>query len=435
MPKKHKRVYEVKPAGTPHHSLSTNRGPRNGQNGSSETRSVNDLISHLRRTQIASNSDTPQIPSSPLIPVQRSVHPALRHHLSLPDSPQPRPQRNGTPIGERPRRVAPGPRAPESWLTARDHNAEIAMRAVDETTSRTRMGHIHRFPGARSLGPSSLTHQMLKQLSENWPKMKEEYGVYLSLLPNHLKALLFSYLCQYSPANSCWHETLNPFYPLLISRETAYATKKHDPEFPAEQCIFADSTFTRLDLSWAIEHGVSLAQLHSQLALQQPQTHSSADIVPESWDEIPAGSGSIPSPLFPNNRFQELKYLFLAHPGKRVSWNSLLPVFQHIPKLTHLSLAYWPAPSGATPHGIFSSAVHPTNGWLADPTNGGWSDEQTRDAATLRELSRLTSCLEWLDLEGCTEWIRALAYTGIDPDGRPIHLDLVAQSGIGVGGR
>ncbi len=84
--------------------------------------------------------------------------------------------------------------------------------------------------------------------------------------------------------------------------------------------------------------------------------------------------------------FTSLTHLCLANPGPEISWSAFLALAQNLPDLTHLSLAYWP---------------------LANTSPGDLS----RWSATLRSLSCLSRSLtklQYLDLEGCSDWTPVL---------------------------
>ncbi|KAL8824106.1 MAG: hypothetical protein Q9191_005296 [Dirinaria sp. TL-2023a] len=83
--------------------------------------------------------------------------------------------------------------------------------------------------------------------------------------------------------------------------------------------------------------------------------------------------------------FTSLTHLCLAHPGHNISWLSFLSFALRIPCLTHLSLAYW--------------AVH------AEP----WSFI----AGNLSRLSKTLIKLQYLDVEGCTDWLSVLGTNGV----------------------
>ena len=90
--------------------------------------------------------------------------------------------------------------------------------------------------------------------------------------------------------------------------------------------------------------------------------------------------------------FTSLTHLCLARPGPAVSWRSLLSFAPGVPCLTHLSLAYWSA-----------SCVH------------GLEKTAPRDlvASSLSHLSKILTKLQYLDVEGCTDWVSALGMDGV----------------------
>lgn len=83
--------------------------------------------------------------------------------------------------------------------------------------------------------------------------------------------------------------------------------------------------------------------------------------------------------------FMSLTHLCLARPGPYVSWLSFLSFALRTPCLTHLSLAYW--------------AVH------VEP----WSFI----ARNLSRLSKTLTKLQYLDVEGCTDWFSVLGINGV----------------------
>lgn len=89
--------------------------------------------------------------------------------------------------------------------------------------------------------------------------------------------------------------------------------------------------------------------------------------------------------------FISLTHLCLARPGPDVSWPSLLSFALGVPCLTHLSLAYW----SVSDDGIGN--VEP------------WS----LIAPDLSSLSKILTNLQYLDVEGCTDWVSALGISGV----------------------
>lgn len=112
-----------------------------------------------------------------------------------------------------------------------------------------------------------------------------------------------------------------------------------------------------------------------------------------------------------------LTHLSLSHPAPNISWRNLLTFSKHIPTLTHLSLAYWPTPS-LTPNAKTAVMSSPHG---KDIQYGGTNfyshslDDDFREAAdVLRRLANRLYALEYLDVTGCTKWVQALRWTGID---------------------
>ncbi|CAI7573099.1 unnamed protein product [Penicillium palitans] len=325
MPKKHQR-FHAKPANLAHHSLAPS-GSRHdggsGAHGSASATSVNDLISHLRRTQIPSaSSDDP--PSSQRahrsFVASRSVHPSLRDVLELPATAPPRPR--------------PGPR-------------------------RTIFGDQDQI-------------------------------------------------------------------------------EKENPGFNESGVVDADSKIVRLDLGNALGNWITLKQLTNEMLLSPTPAmgipgEGIEEAVPASWDEaVHNGKGeatldhlpapSIPKAITQTLRFPELRALSLAHPKRSAaSWTGLLNLLGNLPTLTHLSLAHWPIPCrnprAATARIRGSAARFLT----PDALDNNWAEA----ASVLRQLSRSTYCLKWLDLEGCGEWLPALKWVDEDPDGFPQNPDNV----------
>lgn len=137
MPKKNRRSL-IKPVDPPHHTLSPS-GRHHGRtqraaSSEGDSPSVNDLISHLRRTQLPPPTEQ-NAQSSRSYVSPRSVHPSLRNLLELPETPPPRPRPNArhAAIGRRPLRPTPGPPPPESWVSG---NTSASVTTEDETPTK-----------------------------------------------------------------------------------------------------------------------------------------------------------------------------------------------------------------------------------------------------------------------------------------------------------
>ncbi|KAL2856187.1 hypothetical protein BJX68DRAFT_253389 [Aspergillus pseudodeflectus] len=392
---KHHRNTFAKPISTPHHTLATSgfraqndRFRSSAASPGGEQPSVNDLIHHLRRTQVsASATDTNRSPSRQIAP------------RSLPETPPPRPRpdarRTGI-VGRRLRRTA-GPPPPESWLSgnsAADNEEESELDAAEMTKIIYRL---ERLPGKEFPAKSSFLHALLKSMAMHWAWHIAYDGQFLALLPTHIK----------------------PLQGLMRGLKPLFENVESDS---SEQVAAADREVTHLDLSGAIGRWMSLKQLPREVLLPKKPVPVQIDApgsVPSSWDEeLEEGvdTSSSTRSTIPKS------YLSLAHPNPAsVNWNSLIHLLSRLPTITHLSLAHWPVPT-ITPHALKASIRHPTHRSLTFSYGGTDSysaieNNWAESAGILRKLSRVTYCLKWLDLEGCGGWIPALNWEGVGPQG------------------
>ncbi|KAL2863406.1 uncharacterized protein BJX67DRAFT_374597 [Aspergillus lucknowensis] len=423
--KHHKNTF-AKPVSTPHHTLATSsrqssqndrfRSPAASPSG--EQPSVNDLINHLRRTQV-STLDSNRSPSRHIAP--RSVHPSLRNVLELPETPPPRPRpdarRTGI-VGRRLRRTA-GPPPPESWLSRNAAVEDDEDSHLDAAETTRVMYRLQRLPGREFPAKSSLLHMLLKSMASHWAWHVSYDGQFLGLLPTHIKVLLLSYIGYYGREQPL-RGLMRGLKPLLENLDT---------DGP-DQAATSDVDLVRLDLSYAIGRWMSLKQLSTEVFLPKkpgPIQTDVANSVPSSWDDEDErtnpglGDHAIPKSI-QGLRFENLQYLSLAHPNPAsVGWNSLIYILSRLSTITHLSLAHWPVPT-VTPHALNASIRHPTHRSLTFSYGGtdsysAMENNWAESAGILRKLSRVTYCLKWLDLEGCGDWIPALNWEGVGPQG------------------
>ncbi|KAJ5388054.1 hypothetical protein N7509_010595 [Penicillium cosmopolitanum] len=439
MPKKQKKSFVYKPPSTPHHSLGPSSIRQNDQSrqaaGSTTDPSVNDLISHLRRTQVSHEGPA----RAPSFVSPRSVHPSLRNLLHLPETPPPRPRR--TVFGSRPIRPIPGPPPPASWLSGDTENSSSSAQddAVDFGCEDVQVTHrLDRLPGIAFPGDRSFVHTLLMSMARNWCWHLDYDGYFLAQLPSHIKQLLLSYLAMHSHGPEL-RDRMKGLKPLFLA-------DVDNPEIGHRTTATAgDATIIRLDLSRALGRWITLKELSHELLLSTKPTavDSKPDVqeaVPASWEqeeqdldlEEPTDDLSthmppttiIPKAIGQGMRFKKLHYLSLAHPSSgAANWNTLLHLMSHLPTITHLSLAYWPVPT-RTPNATNATLVHPTNRSLRFSYSGtdmyaSMENNWAESAAILRQLSRSIYCLKWLDLEGCSDWLAAITWTGTDPDGQP----------------
>ncbi|KAL9111207.1 MAG: hypothetical protein Q9227_004284 [Pyrenula ochraceoflavens] len=453
MPKKHNKSIAIKPKNTPHSSLKATQEPdqshgrqsSSNQAAASGSSSVNDLISHLRHTQLTNEPDSPSRQSVCWKPT-RTVHPSLRNLLDVPDTPPPRPRPGARSApGLRVRRI-PGPAPPESWLSGSIHAPEDVRNrdriSVEHATQKRWRHGTYTLPEASFPPKGSLMESITKRMAKNWAFHLDYDGLWLATLSTKLKWCLLSYISQdimtFGAANG-WQTTLMTLWP---REEDAKAFL----EFTGVQVIDDAEDVRRLDLSGAIGTWLTVRTLIKQLQISRQRlsdsvptaintTSSSGTVdahkVPDSWDDDqdePETSNNLPEPMKPPStlRFSNLTHLSLAlspadhqQSTMAASWSSLLSLASHLSTLTSLSLAYWPIPT-VTPHAAASNARmrNPVSRSLplvqygATDQYAEFENEWSEAANILRKLSRRLYCLRWLDLSGCGTWWGALKWEG-----------------------
>ncbi|RHZ72805.1 hypothetical protein CDV55_108604 [Aspergillus turcosus] len=398
---------------------------------STSTPSVNDLINHLRRTQVSRSEDGAGSPSRFVAP--RSVHPSLRNLLELPETPPPRPRPEARRVGVTGRRLrrTPGPPPPQSWLLG-SHDTDTSD-DTDAAPAERIIYRLDRLPGTTLPRKSDLLHMVLKTMASHWAWHIEYDGQFLAVLPSHVKVLLLSYIAIYArdqPLKGLMHG-LKPLFEKFSSYD-------HGTPDGVETSQDGDPEISRLDLSCALGRWMTIKQLSHELFLSKSAASlaqgKAKEPVPSSWeedddeeDETAAENANMPIPktLNPGLRFQNLRFLSLAHPKPAAaSWNSLIDLLSRLSTITHLSLAHWPLPT-VTPNAMNTRIRHPTQRSLTFAYGGtdsysGMENNWAEAAAILRRLSRVTYCLKWLDLEGCGDWIPALTWEGVGPDGEAL---------------
>ncbi|PGG95561.1 hypothetical protein AJ79_09980 [Helicocarpus griseus UAMH5409] len=421
MPKKHHKPLTPKPTPTVHPSLTSSTGSASNKSAKAgEGRSVNDLIRHLRRTQLPKSDEAAAGPSWV---APRSVHPSIRNLLELPEPPPPRPRSGIRPVGERGdsrvRRTA-GPAAPMSWLVPNDHtedgeHAQDADGDAEGSSAREWNSRLDRLPGAIFPARGSLQHMVMKSMALNWDAHLLYDGAFLAELPTTTKQLLLSYIATYTD-HASMEVGMQGLRPLFLDRIDDDIVETH-------------TDVIRLDLGSALGQWMTFKQLTREIKGKDTRTSHTPkpeDSPPTSWEEEAAAADSpstIPAtPTQPvQQRFHNLKYLSLAHPTSReASWPALVTLLTHLSTITHLSLAYWPFPtlspkSLATTTRDHIKQVSPFiyGGLNIYQPHRNWAEP----ARILRRLSKATYCLKWLDLEGCTAWLPALSWTGPDDEG------------------
>ncbi|KAM0092414.1 hypothetical protein ACP6JD_004113 [Aspergillus fumigatus] len=404
---------------------------------STSTPSVNDLINHLRRTQVSrSPEDGAGSPTRVVAP--RSVHPSLRNLLELPETPPPRPRPEARRVGVTGRllRRTPGPPPPQSWLLG-SHDKDTSDEDLNSTNA-ARVERIiyrlDRLPGTTFPRKSDLLHMVLKSMASQWAWHIEYDGQFLAVLPSHVKILLLSYIAIYAgdqPLKGLMHG-LKPLF-------EKFSTDDHESGDAGDLTEDGDSEILRLDLSSALGRWMTIKQLSHELLVSNKSGANlvqgkAKEPVPSSWEEIDdeevdtadeSPNMPIPKALSQGLRFQNLRFLSLAHPKPAAAnWNALVDLLSRLSTITHLSLAHWPLPT-VTPNAMSARIRHPAQRSLTFAYGGtdsysGMENNWAEAAGILRRLSRVTYCLKWLDLEGCGDWIPALTWEGVSPDGEAL---------------
>lgn len=419
MPKKRHNPLFTKPVDTPHHTLlsSSSRNDRFQSSSSSAQPSVNDLIHHLRRTQVSSSDDRTS-PSGFVAP--RSVHPSLRNLLELPETPPPRPRPNARRVGVGRLRRTPGPPPPESWLLGNNQNTNNDFEQEDIDTAAESERVIYRperLPGTTFPPKNGLLHMTLKAMAQHWAWHVAYDGQFLAMLPTHVKVLLLSYIAVYGRDQ--------PLRGLVRGLKPLISVDENDEDYQGAEL----DGISRLDLGGALGRWMGFKELNNELFLSQKPgdvdlPRKSKEVVPASWEEEyeEEEASAIPRSLDHGCRFENLRFLSLAHPHPTAAnWKSLLKLLSRLPILTHLSLAHWPVPT-LTPNAINARVRHPAHRSLTfsyggTDTYSAMENNWAEAAGILRKLSHATYCLKWLDLEGCGDWSPALTWTGHGPDG------------------
>ncbi|KAI0413781.1 tafazzin [Xylaria grammica] len=361
-------------------------------------RSVNELLANLRRGTL--NAQPGQASTSSIFSVATtpSVPPALRQILQLPDPPVPvprRPQRRDA-SGRRP---PPGPPPPRSWITL--------AQSQHTTSSSLRRGDTHGYikfwpmPGVYAPAEGSLVDMILQHIAFDWAQQRDWNRFYLYTLPSRLRSALLARVSElYSEGVSLMD------LQLVLSGPSASELREYGLEPPDVNSLNSD--FFHLDLTGSLGRSLTMKELHELFFGPKNMIVHPDDAVQDSWDAPEPIAG--PVKLLPN-----LTHLSLAiDPGSTlsVSWKQLLSLTGKLTQLTQLSLAGWPEPS-LTPNAKLAKITSPTTGRSVQYSgtgpyshilDGDWAEA----ILILKRLSRVLYSLEYLDLTGCGDWIRAL---------------------------
>ncbi|KAK8145587.1 hypothetical protein G3M48_004232 [Beauveria asiatica] len=396
MPKKRHITYRKSPQ-----ALS----PSSGAVKDKPQKSVNELLTQLRHTSLASSSTAGPAASSPLHANTPTVPPALRHILQIPETPAPRPRRSIRPRFDNDgRRLPAGPPPPRSWTSpaCHQHAAPLLVSKAAASAAQNVLANIS-LPGLQLPAPMSLIGLVFARLAANWPFHRVYDQHYLYDIPCHLKPALMRELAIYSDAGLA----LGDVKALLLRPSQGDNHNSHGGGVPLPLPI--DTEITALDLTGALGRSLTLRDLTAFL-FPARSTAPIQDVTQDSWD----ATEHIPTTRLSHALVPNLTHLSLAiSPEKagNASWRDLLILAPRLGSITHLSLAYWPEPC------LLQSAKFATVGspqgcqipyggtnYYSHSIDHDWSEA----LLVLRKLSRSLYALEFLDLTGCASWWKAL---------------------------
>ncbi|KAK8059612.1 hypothetical protein PG996_009542 [Apiospora saccharicola] len=374
MPKKRHQPKYSKPPSTAPPSLSFSRGSSSSQTNPDHARSVNDILTDLRRSNVNSTGASHVIPQN-----APSVPPNIRHIFQIPDAPAPpprRPQRRGL----NGRRLPPGPPPPRSWL------ALSQSRHAPSANQHPAASHIQNWPLPDAYYPEdgSLVDLTLRHMATDWVTQRDWNRFYLYTLAGGMRSALLHYV-------STLHEA-------GVSAADMRLVLGGPPRVRVGRIRTGEAGLEQVE------------QRHFPPGSHRvaPQQQQGEVEVQDSWDAPELLSA--PTKLLPN-----LTHLSLATSPtstQSASWRQLLILAAKLPTLTHLNLSGWPAPS-LTPNAMAAKVVSPITGRAANygATNHYshiLDDDWSEAVLILRKLSKALYSLVYLDLTGCGDWFPAL---------------------------
>ncbi|KAM4056945.1 tafazzin [Hirsutella rhossiliensis] len=389
MPRKRPQVKSFKP--NPVASSAQSSAPSASADKNRAPASVNQLLANLRRASTASSAARPVPTPAPSLP------PAIREVLQLPETPAPLPRRAARQrFDEHGRRLPAGPAPPRSWLS-KEYAETAAERHPGRSSRVTFPGPAQAtLPGAYMPAPGSFIDILLRRLALDWEAHRVYNQYHLYSLPSHLKTALIRYIGVAAEQGA----SVADLKVILLPPAGAYSDD--DDDHTGRESTW-NCEISCLDLSGSI--GRSLQPKDVSRLLFPLTTETGSEQVKDSWD----AADPIPSPprvLLPN-----LTHLSLAldpTTGQDASWKQLLALSSKLSAVTHLSLAFWPAPCQHRPrqHSFVAPFGGPESpeGGPRDSMDGDWSET----LLVLRLLSRNLYRLEYLDLTGCVSWFEAL---------------------------
>lgn len=366
-----------------------------------ERPSVNQLLSQMRRTRLNGDPQQPQPPQPPQPTVHvanitaPSLPPQIRAILRLPETPAPPPRRRPRFVPRfdaQGRRLPAGPPPPSSWLSLSRHAPTIDAASAPSDDHERRL-----LPGLYRPGHRSLADIVLRQAVLSWEYQRSYNLYYLYTLPDRVRMALISYLTSSTDCILSLSDLKIILLPQGLEGDDDYGSPPLSPSSLNEG-------ITHLDLSNSVGRSIKLRDLSHFLF---PSESGHDEPLLESWET--ADAPAIPRPLLPN-----LTHLSLAASPETSalhSWRQLLSLSTHLPTLTHLSLAFWPVPS-FTPNATYSKVVTAQGQTVQaggmNPYSHTLDDDWSEAILVLRKLSSNLYGLEYLDLTGCSPWLKAL---------------------------
>ena len=338
----------------------------------------------MRKTKISSPEDQKKAASTGIN--TSTLPPHIRRILDRIETPTPR-LRNPRRFDMNGRPLPAGPPPPPSWLCM----SILADCMAAQTRHRLYphdLGHLPDIPKR-----SGLQDTCLRNMAIHWEVLKEYERNNLYALPTQLRMALLSYIAIYGPEDGIGIDGLKA---LLISpvgdrTEDSWESKP----------MHNNGDFFRLDLSGSIGRSVHFKQLIPLVRSETPINESTE----ETWES------SIPTSI--SAALPRLTHLSLSHPSSSISWTRFLIFAKMVPTLTHLSLAYWPAPS-SSPN---STTTVMTSRHTKELQYGGinyyshsMDDDYSEAASIFKRLAASLYSLEYLDLTGCGQWWRTLRW-------------------------
>ena len=251
-------------------------------------------------------------------------------------------------------------------------------------------------PGSKIVKAGSLLDTVLKNLLRSWNWQCHYNQHYLPRLPAHLKELILDYFAQHGPIGSIGRTGFYTLFPNI---------------YTSNHANFQSASISRLNLTGATDHNFLRIKdifVNKDEDIDTGNTLDSEFPV-EDWSY--GLDPSVSRMSLKLNFFANLTHLSLARPYGIIDWTDLLGLEFNLAPLTHLSLAYWPAPSLSPKLAVdWPSDFERANSYVQSHLFKNCPSQKiSRDIGIiLCRLSNATYCLRWLDLTGCGSWIDAL---------------------------